>query len=387
MLQYTTEHLQTSNTLVAWAYTLQCGISFLMAPLCGPLLQYCSYRSLGVTGGFLSGFGYVCAGLLASKVWHLFIFHAMSGIGFGLVCLPPFLYMHALFDDVTFAIISSATGVLTYVGISVLPLVMNWLVGNYGHSTALVLIGMILMNNMILGIAMRPLKPSTCEQSASASAYGTIATAKLHPCDRYGFIFSALFRHKNFAICMLFAAAGMLVYSSWAIFLVSFGNDLNFSAQQSVLLSTAGGIGGIGGGLLPILLFKLRMINPITGCLLPSTVNAIALLVSVYMTKFSVVFCLMVVSGFSQGFQYAAICGFIPLVLCKYHFQKGLPLSFFMEGILYQLGGLTAGILTDLTGSSLAVFTVNGIVCLIVAPFALLWFCDKRPISECYSVK
>ncbi|KAJ8044346.1 Monocarboxylate transporter 4 [Holothuria leucospilota] len=352
ILPYVVEKLQTSHTLVAWAFTLQCSLGFLIndlpkflfceAPLSKQLLHYFSYRQLGIVGGFLAGFGYIGSGLLTSSILDHFLFHSMSGFGFGLLCIPSFMYIHAHVDYQTFAKIQSTAGIFIYVGVAILPLVMKWLIDIYGHNDGLAIFGALIWNCVLTGVAMRPTESSSLEiESTSCS---TVPREKLHVSDKYLPLLSPLFRHRNFAICMLFVTSGMYVYSSWAIFLVSFGNDLGFSSQQSVYLSTAGGVGGAVGSLLPLVLFSYNKMNAYTTCLFPSVANGITLLLSTFMTDFTIVFYLMLLSGFIQGFQYAGICGFIPLLLCEHHLGYGAVLYFLVEGVLYQFGGLLPGI-------------------------------------------
>ncbi|KAJ8028683.1 Monocarboxylate transporter 12 [Holothuria leucospilota] len=349
ILLYVVEKLQTSHTLVAWAFTLQCALGFLVseylklveAPLSKQLLHYFSYRQLGIIGGFLAGFGYIGSGLLTSSILDLFVFHSISGFGFGLLCIPNFMYIHAHVDDQTFSKIQSTSGIFIYVGVAILPVVLKWLVDIYGHNGGLAIFGALIWNCILAGVAMKPTKESTLEIDSTSCS--TVPREKLHYLDKYLPFLSPLFRHRNFAICMLFASSGMYVYSSWAIFLVTFGNGLGFSSQQSVYLSTAGGAGGAVGSLSPLVLFSYNKMNAFTTCFYPSLANGTILLVSTFITDFRIVLNLMFLSGFVQGFQYAGICGIIPLLLCEHHLGFGAVLSFLVEGMFYQFGGLIPG--------------------------------------------
>lgn len=142
---------------------------------------------------------------------------------------------------------------------------------------------------------------------------------------------------------MAFATVGMFVYSSWALFLVSFGEAQGLSPLEAVYLSTTAGIGGTLGSITASILFSFHAMNAVTTCMLPSLANGLSLLFSVYLKHFGVLSFLMFVSGFAQGLQYGGMAGFIPTLTCDFHLEKGLISSSIVEGFLYQIGGIAAG--------------------------------------------
>ncbi|KAJ8046632.1 Monocarboxylate transporter 12 [Holothuria leucospilota] len=340
ILAYTVRRFNTTNSSVSWVFTLQCAVAFLITPLGAFLLRTFSCRLLCLIGGLLAGGGYICAGLFTTSVWHLFVYHSLSGVGFGLMCIPNCLYIHANFGRKYTSIFAFGMAFI-YVGVAVLPLTQQWLIDNYGHKWGVACFGGLVLNCVHIATLLRP--TGKLNQLLSKSCQNTIPEVKLHFVDKYFLCFSAFLRHLNFAILMTFAMVGMFVYSSWALFLLSFGEAQGLSSLEAVYLSTTAGVGGILGSITASTLFAFDGMDGITCCLLPTLANGSCLLLSVFFQHFGTLSFLMFVSGFAQGLQYAGISGFIPALVCNFHVEQGLVASCVTEGIFYQIGGLAAG--------------------------------------------
>ncbi|KAJ8023219.1 hypothetical protein HOLleu_35554 [Holothuria leucospilota] len=230
-----------------------------------------------------------------------------------------------------------------YIGVALLPLLVSFLTDQYGHSDGLLIFGALMWNCILCGVTLKPTPEGTQFLSSLAIRGEVISNSSFHFWDRYLLFFSSPFRHPKYAVCLTLGVASVYVYSSWAIFLVSFGESIGFSSILSIYLSTFGGIGGILGSWAVFMLFYYDKMNPFNGCFVPLVVNGVSLLASVCTTKFYVTAFLMFISGFSQGFLYATLCGFIPVLLCKYHLQQGVAIAFTLQGVSYQLGGLISG--------------------------------------------
>ncbi|XP_071828165.1 monocarboxylate transporter 7-like isoform X3 [Apostichopus japonicus] len=69
----------TSNIYAGWIFTFQASIAYIVAGISAPLLKGFQYRSVGITGGFLFGLGFVLNGLLGKTIYQLFVFTGISG--------------------------------------------------------------------------------------------------------------------------------------------------------------------------------------------------------------------------------------------------------------------------------------------------------------------
>lgn len=281
----------------------------------------------------------------------MFLFFSIVGLGFGLMCLPNVLYLHANYPK-SFNGIMAVSSSFIYIGISVLPLTQQWMIDHFGYDGGTMCFGALVWNCILSGVLLRPTANSDNIGAKSMEAESSVKREQLHICDKYGFFLSAMMRHRNFAVMMVFSMIAMYVYSSWAIFLVSFGSAQGLSTNEAVLLSSLGGIGGLFGSLLTGCLIYLDLMNPYSCFLLPSLVNGLVLILSVYYRSVGALSPLMLVSGIAQGLEYGAICGIIPSLVCTFHIESGLATSFFMEGIWYQIGGAVSGETSVLTISS-----------------------------------
>lgn len=251
------------------------------------------------------------------------------------------MYLQIHFEDI-FPTLISLTSFSIFAGVAVLPPFLAFLIENFGNQSSLILFGAVLWNCMLVGVSMKPTE-KTINFRNSVAVTKDVPPSDLHLIDRYLFVFSPLFRHIKYALCFILSGVAMYVYSSWAIFLVSFGESAGFTAQRAVYLSSAGGIGGIAGSALAFIQFYFRRMNVVTGCLIPIAINGICLFMSVFSTDYVFIVLLMSVSGFVQGYHYSSLCGMLPDLLCQYHLQDGIAITFLSEGMWYQLGGLISG--------------------------------------------
>ncbi|PIK62050.1 hypothetical protein BSL78_01061 [Apostichopus japonicus] len=219
---------------------------------------------------------------------------------------------------------------------------------------------------------------------SSVAVTKDVPPSHLHAFDRYMLMFASPFRHRKFAMCFLLSGVSMYVYSSWAIFLVSFGESVGFTPRMAVYLSSAGGIGGIAGSALAFLQFYFNRMNAVTGCLLPLVINGLSLLISVFSTSYGITLTATCISGFVQGYHYSALCGLMTTLLCQYHLRDGIAMTFLSEGMCYQFGGFFSGIVKDYFGSTNSVFLLNAVLSFAAIPFAVIWTLDKGPVHECY---
>lgn len=388
--------LNSSHSLVAWAFSLQSGIAFMATPITRMLLTVLSNRKIGIMGGLLVGTGYVYCGLFAVSVVHVFVGYALSGFGFALAILPSYLALKEQFVE-NFSTATAASAMFHYFGMSILPPVMKVFQDHYGLYNSLILLGAILWNLVACGVAIR--LPHDKQTSLEAE---TSLTERKKPEGEKVFsntevksqresssigvkwlpFCSSLVHHKTFVFLLIFSVVGVYVLTSWVIFLVSFGTTQGLLAKYSVLLSTAGGLGGLGGKLLGAILFHLRKMNPYI-CCFPFLITGLTFLISIFTRNFYFLSVLTFLAGLTQGLTSSGLYGTMPLIVCKHHFPQAVALLSFIEGIAVQCSGIFSGLIHDLFGSSRYVFGFNAILCFAVSPLMFLWVLSDQTVKQC----
>ncbi|KAJ8029981.1 Monocarboxylate transporter 7 [Holothuria leucospilota] len=204
--------------------------------------------------------------------------------------------------------------------------------------------------------------------------------------EKYLPCFSAILRHRNFSILVLFEALAFYIYTSWALFLVSLGTTQGLIANQAALLSTVGGVAGVFGRLAAALFFHFNVMDAFVGNQVPVFLNGITLLGCVFATNFYILALLTVFSGLSQGFHQASLLGMLPSQVCEGHFRQAAVISFSLDGLFMQFGGLISGAIVSVMGSTIYVFAFNAMLCFVVLPLGFLWVCQQnQPVQNCNS--
>lgn len=136
---------------------------------------------------------------------------------------------------------------------------------------------------------------------------------------------------------------GYVIFTSWALFLVSVGVALGLNEDQAVFLSTIGGIGGVSGKLLAIFLCHFEKMNSQTCCFIPFLLNGLSMLLSTFVSNFYVLCGLTLLSGTSLGVHSTGVFSLLPAMICKTHLKQAVAVDFTLNGIAVQLGGLVSG--------------------------------------------
>ncbi|PIK37369.1 hypothetical protein BSL78_25795 [Apostichopus japonicus] len=234
--------LDTTNSLVAWAFSLQNGIALLISPLVMFLLNYFSERQLCMVGGLLGGLGYIYCGLMMTSVYQLFI------------------------------------------GLSVS---------------------------------------------------------------------------------------------------VSLGKTQGLTDEESVFLSTAGGLGGFIGKCSAAVLFKFKLVNPFTATLIPCFTTAAVFIVATMSTDFHLLLALIFISGLTQGINSSCVFSLMPGSVCPYHYRQILILECLSCGLGTQFSGYVSGTIQDVTGSTIYVYLFNAMLSVLMVLLSIWWACDPEPNLEC----
>ncbi|KAJ8041587.1 Monocarboxylate transporter 2 [Holothuria leucospilota] len=385
-------YIGTTHSMVAWAFAIQSGLAFLCAPVGSALLKVFTKRQLAASGGFLVGFSYICYGLWVVSLWQLFVVYIASGLGFGLVTLPGYLNMQEHFGT-KFPFMLSTSALFEYIGLATLPPVLQYLEDAFGKKDSLIIFGAILWNMVAVGIAQKPVKRKALRKGVTVES-----TDKNTDCPKLqqrqdevkkativGFIekhifpFPTIFFHDNIMIFMVIESLMLYIYISWALFLVSLGTSSGLTAEQSVFLSTCGGIGGFLGKVVAIVLFHLDKMDAYTSCLIPFTLNGLCLFGCTFTGHFTFLAVLTFVSGLCQAVSSSGMFGLLPSMVCNHHFEQAAVMAYFLDGIVLQLGGFMSGFIREKLGSTFYVFGFDSLLCLVAVPLVLRWACTSQP--------
>ncbi|XP_071819640.1 monocarboxylate transporter 2-like isoform X2 [Apostichopus japonicus] len=355
-----------------------------------------SARQLGVTGGALIGIGYIYLGLRVTSVWQFFLSELVIGTGFGLSSLPGYITLHSHFPA-NFPVMFSFTCLFDYVGVAVFPLIMQQLKATYGLELGLLLFGAIAWNTIVCGVCLRKVGRMGCaltkrntsnekrdipemELKHIVSETRNIRKRQINNRMR---LCSSLFYHKTFALLIGLELTSYYIFFSWALFLVSLGKTMGLSEGEAVFLSTAGGIGGLVGKLCVVFMFKYDKVNAYTCCLIPLVTNGLSMIGCTLVHNVYVLSTLAFFSGLSQGVISSGVSGTIPTTICSHHFSEAISISYFVDGVAMQLGGLFSGFLHDILGSTIHIYRVDAALCFLILPLAVLWACTDDSVHQC----
>lgn len=405
--------LNSSHSLVAWAFSIQSGIAFMAAPITRMLLKVFTYRQVAITGGLMVGAGYVYCGLFAVSIVQLFVGYIVSGIGHTLTILPSYLALQEQFWG-HFPTASSASTLFQFVGMSSLPLLVKVFEDAYGVNQSLLLFGAIMWHLVACGVALRVphrlknlpnVEESQREKEYHESESKEMSTKsekdeeeeekeEISPKNDitqqqtvvtralWLHCFSSVAVHRNFAFVLIFVMAACFCTSSWSIFLVSHGKAQGLTDEFAVLLTTAGGVGGLIGKVTGTVLFHFHKMNPYV-CCFPYVITGLAFLICALVRNAYVIFGFTFVAGLTQGLSSCGMYGTVPMIVCKYHLPQAFALLSFSRGLTIQCSGLFSGLLHDAFGSTRYVFGFNALLCFLVSPLMFLWIRNEEPVKQC----
>ncbi|KAJ8044872.1 Monocarboxylate transporter 12 [Holothuria leucospilota] len=351
--------VDSTHSLVAWAFSLQNGLALMMAPLAVVLLEIFTNKELFVAGGLLAGAGYIFCGLTTDSVWQLHVGFAASGIGFGF-CAAPAIIAVKQYHKENFGSMMSIAGLWHFVGMGILPVVLQFLRTVYGVNQSLLLYGAINWNLAAFGFGLRqPSRQATLNQM-SDSADSTMETSQRDGNEdmqisekenqkgsvlcRWLSSYLSLRVHKKVILLAISEVFALYMLTSWAGFLVSFGRSVGLTPYEAVFLSSVGGVSGFLSQITTLILFKTKKMHIYIFGLAVYIVNGTSLLVvSLLVKQFYIICCLTFLSGFSIGTNVTALVGILPSTVCKHHFKQAATLIFLVDGIGAQLGGVMSG--------------------------------------------
>ncbi|KAJ8050438.1 Monocarboxylate transporter 2 [Holothuria leucospilota] len=390
------EQLGTTNSVVGLAFSLQYGVAYIIGPLTSLLLHIFTRRQVAVFGGCLVGASYIYCGLWLKFVHQLFfaftvggsgdsqvchrlscfleykqipkkrwvyevnfVFNFPSGIGNGFHMFAGYLnFCEHFYDNLGTAV--SVGALSNFLGMATLPLLFQHLKMSFGLDNGLVLFGVILFNLIVSAFALTtPLRnPPRAKmvKVKQADKEEACPFAKENVVDKYDCVrneksrlhlylqdWCAMFNHENLAVFMALEGLMFYIFVSWGLFLVSVGTSVGLNSDQAVLLSSAGGTGGLFGRLMAVVLFHYKRMNALTSTLFPLLCNSACFMGCAFLRSFYPIFLLAFVSGACIGVNSSGLHGLLPTVVCKFHFHQALATTAFIEGIAMQLAGFMSG--------------------------------------------
>ncbi|KAJ8023524.1 hypothetical protein HOLleu_35987 [Holothuria leucospilota] len=267
------------------------------------------------------------------------------------------------FND-KFPVALSSKEIGTYVGVALMPTLMEFLRSTYGLQGSYLVLGAIAWNCIPCGLLLKSPagKPSTqslvvelkliccamncCRENKSLSRSGdNFGRVLLEKFTNFVKLFSLApaIAHPRFAIYLILHSMLYYILAAWALYLVPFGVSNGLSQTIAVYLSTAGGLGGLAGKLLAIVLFHFDKMNIWLAGVFPSIVCCFGLAGYMLTTDFIWLLIFSSICGFSIAFSDSALSAMLPLYVCDHHLKQGSALGYLFAGVFLLLGGIVSG--------------------------------------------
>ncbi|KAJ8027034.1 hypothetical protein HOLleu_32050 [Holothuria leucospilota] len=317
-------------------------------------------------------------------------------------------------DDI-FGITVSLTDQFSFVGMMILPIVLDKFQDFYGLQGGIFLFGGLNLNIMVAGVVMK----------------GHIGRKKIHQPQHdhtesgSGFV---VLLHQHWLVLVINPGIYLLCITAllhffnviaWALFLVSLGEESGLSQSNAVLLASCGGFGALFGRVWSIILFSLKVESPFQFFGIPALLQFVSLLGIVFIKdNFFLSMMMSFVAGMSFGEIGAGCSGLCALKTSKSDFRLALVMMFISLAVGNELGGgvsgkcikekylkfceslkcfesnlsiktlncnlrenvlysyllcLTAGCVYDIFGSSRSVFILMATVSLLITLVSALW--------------
>ncbi|XP_071840822.1 monocarboxylate transporter 14-like [Apostichopus japonicus] len=420
------DDFKTTHFILGCSFALQMSSCNISSPLVKFLRRFAEYKTLYMFGGMLAAAGYFCRAIFPMNgIWVLFIYSAITGIGFGLCNISSVVYMERAFRD-SFPTAYSISLFAAYFGIAILPLLSEYLFKSFGIRVDMTVFGALCLIMVPVGLILpsKELKssdkaqqrrgeehlPLTAEDFTRRNPNNNIASSSIMEQNRElsGYdrqretvstklgstenlleekrlnhpLFSG---HPDFLLVWAIGTMFGLTLSSWAIFLIPFGESAGLDSSTAVVMSLFGGIGGVLGDLYCICIFYKGLANILSGFALPSFLVFLSFIVTLISSEFPALALYSFISGFGIAVQGIASTSFTPSTLCDDHFEVAIVLSYFTGGIAAQLGSGLTGALIDITGSFSLAFGLLSVLNLFLSVVSLIWWIVRKNSTNSFS--
>ncbi|XP_071833831.1 uncharacterized protein [Apostichopus japonicus] len=406
LVNNTVSDLNTNYIIVAWAFSLQIGTCYLIAPVVHVLLNVTNGRILTLLGGILLALVYVLqGGIRLTSTWQLFGLLISSGIGLGLINMTTVVPLKDYFGKEDYLMAYLMSTFSNNVGVALLPLLLEHLISIFGYQIGKFAYGFVTSGAIIISLIIPSPKPATLNDEFSDTEVKPEEKETLplidedsqlqSSCDdtnkflEYAQLVYELFKcHPDFFFLLLTAVFNDVQYTTWSMFLVPYGEFFQLPSETAVLLSTFGGVSGIFGRAFAVCLIYFEIHNVIILFGLPSFLVTIAYLISLFFGDFVSLALVSCLSGFGISMHLGLSYSMPPLTVCEHHMNTAVVLTFMAGGIFYQLGAVIAGTIAEVTGSLRYTFAWLAGWGLLEIIIVVIWSCLSFSKSVCnYHIK
>ncbi|KAK3519875.1 hypothetical protein QTP70_006629 [Hemibagrus guttatus] len=150
------KEFQASNSETSWVPAIMTAVLHAGGPVCSILVESFGCRATIMVGGILSGLGMVVSSFAQTMADLYIATGVITGLGFCL-CFQPSVTMVGYYFVRRRAFASALSSTGTALGLSILPLLANFLLGQFGWRGSFLVLGGVVLNCCVCGAIMRPL--------------------------------------------------------------------------------------------------------------------------------------------------------------------------------------------------------------------------------------
>ncbi|KAM3864485.1 monocarboxylate transporter 6 [Diretmus argenteus] len=365
-----------SNTETSWVPAIMIAVLHAGGPLCSVLVERFGCRVTMMVGGVLSGLG-MAVSALARTITDLYITSVITGLGFCFSLQPSVTMMGYYFvRRRAFANALSSTG--TALGLSTLPLLANFLLGQFGWRGSFLVLGGLLLNCCVCGAVMRPVGPTSgpnrpehSQDSKPNNLHSQQEREGLKNRMRTVLSDFVAFLRRHMAFDLLVSNARYRAYAvgvTWMmlgfvvplVYLVPYATDHNIEQDRTALLMSILGLVNIAVRPVAALLFGLPRFRG-SGYFVyvfaaATLVNGLSNAIAGVSASFEVLLLYVVIYGLSMSLIGSLLVTVLMETVEMSRFPSALGLISMLESGTLLMGPPLAGMLVDSTGQYSYVF-------------------------------
>ncbi|KAG7491394.1 hypothetical protein MATL_G00003210 [Megalops atlanticus] len=385
---------QASNSETSWVPSVMTAALNAGGPLCSILVERYGCRATVMLGGVLSGLA-MAASSFTNSIIELYITGIITGLGFCFSFQSSVTILGQYFARRR-AFANGVAAMGTSLGLSVLPLLANFLHSQLGWRGSFLVLGGVLLNCCVCGAVMRPVAPkyrrsqspqANSDQPPQPKQNGLKdrvrgSLANLMASLRRNMAFDLFYSNPRYRIYTIGLAWTMLGYLVPLIFLVPYATSHGMEQSRAALLLSIVGIINIFvrpavGLLFNTPWFQGRHIYLFSAALL---VNGLSNSICGLAASFPVLLGHAVTYGLSMSIVGSLVFTVLMGVVEMSRFPAALGLLTVMESVTLLVGPPLAGILVDRTGDYTYVFYACSAIVASSALFLMVSFywLDRR---------
>ncbi|XP_052061336.1 monocarboxylate transporter 14-like [Mytilus californianus] len=157
LLPFFAEHFEESKGKVSLVGSLLCGVSLCSGPIASGLVNKFGCRPVTIAGSIIASVGFLLGSFAPNLNILILTYGVLGGLGFGLIYLPSIVTVGFYFEKRR----AAATGIAlcgSGIGTFVFSPLNDYLLGLYGWRNLLFIQSGIILNGVVCGMLMRPLK-------------------------------------------------------------------------------------------------------------------------------------------------------------------------------------------------------------------------------------